>query len=193
MQDTDGIEFFNTIIMQPHLKLITNAGRGYHVRCAYKNRDVAIKKREKHYKNSSGTHIKPPQAYRSGKLKESDRKSHGRSLDKSEQNSESDNYDSEAEYASDLTSAENDSADYVGDNVVTNNDTNLSEIEVPMPGCHMKIYNARNNIATDVNIGDPLTLVVNIDQQPLYGLHVTDCIVRDGIGWGEQRLVGEDG
>ncbi|TMW45914.1 hypothetical protein DOY81_009011, partial [Sarcophaga bullata] len=36
-QDDGGIEFFNTIVLQPHLKLITDAGRGYHVRCAYKS------------------------------------------------------------------------------------------------------------------------------------------------------------
>lgn len=174
--------------MQPHLKLITNAGRGYHVRCAYKNRDVAIKKIEKHYKNLGGIPIKPPQAFRSGKLKESDRQSHGRSLDKSLHNFDDNNYDLEEEYATDLTNT-----DYENDNTVIDNKGASSQMEVPMPGCHMKIYNARNNIATDVNIGDPLTLVINIDQQHLYGLHVTDCIVRDGIGWGEQRLVGEDG
>ncbi|TMW45909.1 hypothetical protein DOY81_009006 [Sarcophaga bullata] len=65
--------------------------------------------------------------------------------------------------------------------------------EIPMPGCHMKIYNAEHKIANDVKIGDPLTIVINIDKQDVYGLHVHDCIVRDGLGWGEQRLVGDDG
>uniref|UniRef100_A0A1B0CW88 ZP domain-containing protein n=2 Tax=Lutzomyia longipalpis TaxID=7200 RepID=A0A1B0CW88_LUTLO len=61
-----------------------------------------------------------------------------------------------------------------------------------MPGCHMKIFSG-GSIAENVKIGDPLTLIVNIDRQDVYGLHVTDCLVRDGLGWGEQRLVGTDG
>jgi len=69
----------------------------------------------------------------------------------------------------------------------------VSNNEIPMPGCHMKIYNDEHKIADDVKIGDPLTIVISIDRQQVYGLHVTDCIVRDGLGWGEQRLVGEDG
>lgn len=28
--------------MQPHLKLVTNLGRGYHVRCRYKNREALV-------------------------------------------------------------------------------------------------------------------------------------------------------
>lgn len=35
MQDNGAIEFFNTIIVQPHRKLVTNKGRGFHVRCRY--------------------------------------------------------------------------------------------------------------------------------------------------------------
>merc|ERR1712212_1373681 len=31
----DGIEYFNTVVVQPHRKLVTNQGRGYHVRCRY--------------------------------------------------------------------------------------------------------------------------------------------------------------
>lgn len=29
--------------MQPHLKLLTDLGRGYHIRCRYKNREAAVK------------------------------------------------------------------------------------------------------------------------------------------------------
>jgi hypothetical protein len=29
--------------MQPHLKVMTDLGRGYHIRCRYKNREAAIK------------------------------------------------------------------------------------------------------------------------------------------------------
>lgn len=59
--------------------------------------------------------------------------------------------------------------------------------EIPMPGCHMKIYSG-NNIAENVKIGDPLTLKIYIDKQDVYGMHIVDCNVRDGLGWGEQNL-----
>lgn len=62
----------------------------------------------------------------------------------------------------------------------------------PMPGCHMKIFTGEK-LAENVKIGDPLTLVINIDKQALYGLHVTDCLVRDGLGWGEQKLINDEG
>lgn len=60
--------------------------------------------------------------------------------------------------------------------------------EIPMPGCHMKIYSGKN-IAENVKIGDPLMLKIYIDKQDLYGMHILDCNVRDGLGWGEQNLV----
>ncbi|XP_064542624.1 cuticlin-4 [Drosophila montana] len=164
--DDGGIEFFNTIVLQPHLKLITDLGRGYHVRCAYKSRDAAVKPKKYLRK-----HAQKPQAFRSD---EHDRRDYGRSLDKQRLND--DDLDEEDVY----------DVDVQDDNDVTNN-------ELPMPGCHMKIYNEEHKIADDVKIGDPLTIVISIDEQKLYGLHVTDCIVRDGLGWGEQRLVGEDG
>lgn len=56
----------------------------------------------------------------------------------------------------------------------------------------MKIFSGET-VAENVKIGDPLRLVVNIDKQDIYGLHVTDCLVRDGLGWGEQRLINKDG
>jgi Zona pellucida-like domain len=64
--------------------------------------------------------------------------------------------------------------------------------EIPMPACHMKIY-SNDKLAENVKIGDPLKLMINIDKQDSYGLHITDCLVRDGIGWGEQRLIDSDG
>ncbi|XP_034109524.1 uncharacterized protein LOC117571474 isoform X2 [Drosophila albomicans] len=168
--DDGSIEFFNTIVLQPHLKLITDLGRGYHVRCAYKSRDAAVKPKKKHLRK----HAQKPQAFRSD---EHDRRDYGRSLDKQvlgddDQLFEEDAYDVDAQ--------DNDESE------VTNN-------EIPMPNCHMKIYNDEHKIANDVKIGDPLTIVISIDQQKLYGLHVTDCIVHDGLDWGVQRLVGEDG
>lgn len=61
-----------------------------------------------------------------------------------------------------------------------------------MPACHMKIY-SNDKLAENVKIGDPLKLLINIDKQDSYGLHITDCLVRDGIGWGEQKLIDSDG
>ncbi|XP_025834629.1 uncharacterized protein LOC112905777 [Agrilus planipennis] len=65
-----------------------------------------------------------------------------------------------------------------------------------MPGCSMKIFSGdptQHEVAESVKIGDPLTLVVSIDEQDTYGLRVTDCLVRDGLGWGEQKLINDDG
>lgn len=64
----------------------------------------------------------------------------------------------------------------------------ISNNEIPMPGCHMKIYSGEN-IAENVKIGDPLKLKIYIDKQNVYGMHIMDCNVRDGLGWGEQNLV----
>lgn len=66
----DGIEFFNTIVLQPHLKLVTDLGRGYHVRCRYKSRE-AVAKLTKSAESS-------PQAFRSEEV--NDRGEYGRSL-----------------------------------------------------------------------------------------------------------------
>lgn len=48
-------------------------------------------------------------------------------------------------------------------------------------------------VAENVRIGDPLTLVVTLDEQDTWGIRVTDCLVRDGLGWGEQKLVNAEG
>lgn len=66
----------------------------------------------------------------------------------------------------------------------------------PMPGCNMKIFSGdptARDVAENVKIGDPLTLVISIDEQDTYGIRVTDCLVRDGLGWGEQRLINDAG
>ena len=47
--------------------------------------------------------------------------------------------------------------------------------------------------AENVKIGDPLTLVVALDQQEIFGMKVTDCSVRDGLGWSEQVLLNDQG
>nr|CAD7193873.1 unnamed protein product [Timema douglasi] len=93
-----GVEYFNTIVVQPHLKLVTNQGRGFHIRCRYQTKNRTI-----------------------------------------------------------------------------SNNMNIREV------------------AENVKIGDPLTLVISIDEQAAYGLRVSDCLVRDGLGWGEQRLINDEG
>lgn len=50
----------------------------------------------------------------------------------------------------------------------------------PMPGCSMKIFSgdpSQKEVAENVKIGDPLTLVVTLDEQEFYGIRVTDCLV----------------
>ena len=37
-----GVEFFNTIVLQPHRKLVTNQGRGYHIRCRYRTEEKTL-------------------------------------------------------------------------------------------------------------------------------------------------------
>ncbi|XP_015522645.1 cuticlin-1 [Neodiprion pinetum] len=125
--DDGGIEYFNTIVVQPHLKLVTNQGRGFHVRCRYQTRDK----------------------------------------------------------------------------IVTNDNTHVAMLQslplqatAPMPGCTMKIFSGdptQHQVAENVKIGDPLTLVISIDTQEMYGLRISDCLVRDGFGWGEQRLINDEG
>lgn len=121
--DDGGVEYFNTIVVQPHLTLVTNQGRGFHIRCRYQTRD----------------------------------------------------------------------------NTITNNALTVDLMEAkpltslaPMPGCTMKIFYGDpglHEVAENVKIGDPLTLVVQLDKQDTYGISVTECLVRDGLGWGEQRLI----
>ena len=41
-QEDGYVEYFNTIVVQPHKKLVTNQGRGYHIRCRYATKDTAI-------------------------------------------------------------------------------------------------------------------------------------------------------
>lgn len=116
--DGGEVEYFNTIVVQPHRKLVTNQGQGFHVRCRYRSH---------------------PQ-------------------------------DAELQSLADSQS---------------NDDT---------PTVAMRIYN-HENVAENVKIGDLLTMTINLegDEVQNYGLHVTNCVVRDGLSWGEQRLVDADG
>ncbi|CAH0550402.1 unnamed protein product [Brassicogethes aeneus] len=125
--DDGGIEYFNTIVVQPHLKLVTNQGRGFHIRCRYNTRNNTI--------------------------------------------------------TNDSLKVDLMAADPI---------TALA----PMPGCSMKIFTGdptQKEVAENVKIGDPLTLVVSLDEQDAYGIRVTECLVRDGLGWGEQKLINDEG
>merc|ERR1711923_164682 len=122
----DGVEYFNTVVVQPHRKLVTNQGRGYHVRCRYQTQEKTL-----------------------------------------------------------------------------TNDFNVSALgttpltaTAAMPASSMRIYYGEASeglVAENVKIGDPLSLVVSIDEQDIYGMHVTECLVRDGLGWSEQGLINEEG
>lgn len=52
--------------------------------------------------------------------------------------------------------------------------------------------NSKSN-AESVKIGDKLTLTISIDYQEIYGMKVTNCLVRDGLNWGEQPLLNDAG
>ncbi|XP_026461490.1 uncharacterized protein LOC113363220 [Ctenocephalides felis] len=68
--------------------------------------------------------------------------------------------------------------------------------ELPMPACTMQVFAgdpAKKEVAQNVKIGDMLTLVVELDKQDLYGFKITDCSVRDGLGWAEQKLIDSEG
>lgn len=121
-----GVEYFNTIVIQPHRKLVTNQGRGYHIRCRYHTEEKRL--------------------------------------------------------------LGNFNVDGLGTTPLT--------ATAAMPGTSMKIYYGEpteGDVAQNVKIGDPLTLVVSIDSQDIYGMHVTECYVRDGLGWSEQQLINEEG
>lgn len=165
IQNDNGFEFFNTIVLQPHLKLVTDLGRGYHVRCRYKSREAAaaakfVPKTDDAVETVTGDslshgasdHIYTEAAAEAeNKLATvSDRREHGRALGQKSR--------------------------FISDN------------ELPMPPCHMKIF-SKGIIAENVKIGDPLTMKISIDKQENYGLHVMECLVRDGLGWGEQNLL----
>lgn len=73
--------------MQPHLKLMTDLGRGYHIRCRYKNREAAIKSASfakskddvDDEKDDEQKQEQRPQAYTSDESK-NDRRDHARAL-----------------------------------------------------------------------------------------------------------------
>lgn len=63
-----------------------------------------------------------------------------------------------------------------------------------MPSCTMKIFRSgRDDVAEAVKIGDKLIMVIEIDQQDMYGMKITNCVVRDGLNMAEQQLINDAG
>lgn len=67
----------------------------------------------------------------------------------------------------------------------------------PIPLCSMKIFAEDTDteifVAENVKIGDKLKLEIKIEEQPVYGMKVTNCLVRDGLNWAEQPLLNDEG
>lgn len=144
----DGVEYYNTVMVQPHKRLVTNQGRGYHVRCKYQTKERTI------------------------------------------------STNSEQQLSVNLSSS---TPAVVG--------------AAQLPTCSMKIYSLepsadeqdagnsskssgerRKEISAEhVKIGDELQLLISLQDQDVYGMLVTDCLVRDGLNWGEQQLINDAG
>jgi len=136
----EGMEYFNTVVVQPHRKLVTNQGRGYHVRCRYQSQERTL---------TNDFNVKFPWS--------------GGAQDR-------------------------DGASGLGTTPLT--------ATAAMPSSSMRIFYGEASeglVAENVKIGDPLSLVISIDEQDIYGMHVTQCLVRDGLGWSEQGLINEEG
>jgi len=128
------------VVVQPHRKLVTNQGRGYHVRCRYQTQ-------EKLLQNDFNVRFKWAE------------------------------------------SAQN----RLGISALG---TTPLTATAAMPSSSMRIFFGEPSeglVAENVKIGDPLALVVSIDDQDIYGMHVTSCTVRDGLGWSDQDLINSEG
>ena len=53
------------------------------------------------------------------------------------------------------------------------------ETDIGFSSCFLKTHNDGNDN--------------NLFPQDIYGMHVTQCLVRDGLGWSEQGLINEEG
>jgi len=127
----DGVEYFNTVMVQPHRRLVTNQGRGYHIRCRYQTKERTITNQDQQ----------------------------------------------------------------LSVNLTQSTPSVLGSAS--MPTCTMRIYSAQDLshevAAENVKIGDELHLVISLDDQDVYGFLVTNCLVRDGMNWGEQPLIDDHG
>lgn len=120
------MEYYNTVVVQPHRRLVTNQGKGYHIRCRYQTSAKTI----------------------------------------------SNNYN------------------------ISSMGTTPVVASAAMPTCSMRILmsdSGKEMVAESVKIGDRLTLTIGIEAQPVYGMKVTNCLVRDGLNWGEQPLLNDEG
>lgn len=150
-------------MVQPHRIIMTDMTRGYHVRCVYKSREAAAASA----KNVTAKWQQSPEALVNDVVN-SDNASHS-----------NETVDVTATASIDRRSH----GRSLGDPEIETN-------TIPMPACHMKIYSG-DHLAEKVKIGDPLTMKIYIDKQDVYGLHVTDCSVSDGLGsdGGKQILI----
>lgn len=127
----DGVEYFNTVMVQPHRRLVTNQGRGYHIRCRYQTKERVITNQEQQL------------------------------------------------------------------SVNLSQSTPAVMGSASMPSCTMRIYSSNDLShevsAENVRIGDELQLIISLDDQDVYGMLVTNCLVRDGMNWGEQPLIDDHG
>ena len=150
-------------MIQPHRKLVTNQGKGYHIRCRYATVGRTISNGVNDTLNVTSFHT--PTSDRNG------------------------------------SSASNGASSTSSSSTTTGTTSVISA--PPMPSCNMKISLASDNDEDDKNhhsssaetvkIGDRLTLTINIDYQEVYGMKVTNCLVRDGLSWGEQPLLNDAG
>lgn len=130
----DGIEYYNTIMVQPHIRLMTNQGKGYHIRCKYQTRERTIANTQ--FNVSASFLMADGQQAVSPPL--------------------------------------------IG--------------TASMPSCTMKIFRSgRDDVADSVKIGDKLIMVIEIDQQDMYGIKITNCVVRDGMNMAQQQLIDDSG
>lgn len=130
----DGIEFYNTVVVQPHMHLMTNHSKGYNIRCKYQTRERTIANTQ--FNVSTAFHTQNgPQASTMPLL-----------------------------------------------------------ATASMPICQMRIYRIdQDSPAETVKVGDKLVMVIEIDKQEMYGMRITNCVVRDGQNKAEQQLINDSG
>ncbi|XP_046399228.1 cuticlin-4 isoform X2 [Ischnura elegans] len=155
-----GVEYFNTIVVQPHRKLVTNQGRGYHIRCRYQTKDKTILS---HFNVSMlGTtpiSATAPMPGCSMKI-----------------------------FAGDPETRRIAENVKIGDplSLVISIEDEEEEVE------EEQAAGEEDSMSTALKSND-----VGSEEEdssiPAYGIWVTDCLVRDGLGWGEQKLIDSDG
>ncbi|EEC06231.1 cuticlin, putative, partial [Ixodes scapularis] len=167
----DGVEYFNTVVVQPHRKLVTNQGRGFHIRCRYQTKEKTI---------TNFFNLRKHRCNLSTQRRNSRDQAWIRAAKKL--------YQAMVRVLTAVQLSLLFTRSMIG--------TTPLVATAPMPGCSMKIFvgdSEEEVVAENVKIGDPLTLVIMIDNQDVYGMRVTNCLVRDGLNWGEQPLINNEG